>query len=102
MMINTHPLKKSIVHGNAKDVWQLQAAKARFSELFRLVRSKGPQWVTRQGKEAVVVLPAEQFEKLLRQNAGPQNLIDFFAQSPLSGSDIKFKREADFGRDIVL
>jgi prevent-host-death family protein len=101
-MINTHALKKPIVHGNIKDIWQLQTAKARFSELFRLVRSKGPQWVTRQGKEAVVVLPAEQFERLLKHNAGPQSLVDFFAKSPLSGSDVKFKREADFGRDIVL
>ncbi len=101
-MINTHALKKPIARGNIKDIWQLQAAKARFSELFRLVRSKGPQWVTRQGKEAVVVLPAEQFERLLKQNAGPQSLVDFFAKSPLSGSEVKFKREADFGRDIVL
>ena len=101
-MINTHVLKKSIVNGNNKDIWQLQAAKARFSELFRLVRSKGPQWVIRQGKEAVVVLPAEQFERLLKQNAGPKSIVDFFAKSPLSGSDIKFNREDDFGRDIVL
>ena len=101
-MINTHALKKPITHGNIKNSWQLQAAKARFSELFRLVRSKGPQWVTRQGKEAVVVLPAEQFERLLKQSAGPQSLVDFFAKSPLSGADVKFKREADFGRDIVL
>lgn len=93
-MINTHFLKKP--------TWQLQTAKARFSELFQLVRSKGPQWVTRQGKEAVVVVPAEQFERLLKQNAGPQSLVDFFAQSPLSGSDVAFKREADFGRDIAL
>jgi antitoxin Phd len=101
-MINAHALKKPIARGNIKNIWQLQAAKARFSELFRLVRSQGPQWVTRQGKEAVVVLPAEQFERLLKQNAGPQSLVDFFAKSPLSGSDVKFKREVDFGRDIAL
>lgn len=101
-MINTHALKKPIAPANIKEIWQLQTAKARFSELFRLVRSKGPQWVTRQGKEAVVVLAAEQFERLLKQNAGPQSLVDFFAQSPLSSAEIKFKRDADVGRDIVL
>jgi hypothetical protein len=31
--------------------WQLQVAKARFSELFRRARSEGPQIITRQGKE---------------------------------------------------
>ncbi len=101
-MLNSHNLNKLAIHGNSKNVWQLQAAKAHFSELFRLVRSKGPQWITRQGKEAVVVLPAEQFERLLKQNAGPQSLVDFFAKSPLAGSDVKFIREADFGRGIVL
>ena len=101
-MINVHTLKKPITHGNIKDIWQLQAAKARFSELFRLVRSKGPQWVTRQGKEAVVVLPSEQFERLLKQKSGPHSLVDFFAKSPLHGSNVKFKREVDFGRDIAL
>jgi prevent-host-death family protein len=101
-MINTHILKKPVAHGNSKDIWQLQTAKARFSELFRLVRSGGPQWVTRQGKEAVVMIPAEQFERLVKQNAGPQSLVDFFAKSPLSGAELKFKRDADFGRDIKL
>ena len=100
-MINTHTVK-NIHHDKVKDIWQLQTAKARFSELFRLVRSKGPQWVTRQGKEAVVVIPVEQFERLIKQNAGPQSLVEFFAKSPLSGSEITFKREADYGRDITL
>jgi len=43
--------------------WQLQTAKARFSEVFRRARSEGPQWITRQGREAVVMLPAEEFER---------------------------------------
>jgi len=101
-MIHPHTFKKPMVPCKMKDLWQLQTAKARFSELFRLVRSQGPQWITRQGKEAVVVLPAEQFERLLKRKAGPQSLVDFFAQSPLSGSEVKFKREADFGREIRL
>jgi prevent-host-death family protein len=87
---------------NIKHAWQLQTAKARFSELFRLVRSKGPQWVTRQGKEAVVLVPAEQFDELLRRHAGPRSLADFFAKSPLAGADVKFEREADYGRTIKL
>src|SRR5438552_8900651 len=41
--------------------WQLQTARARFSEVFRRARSEGPQWITRQDREAVVMLPAEEF-----------------------------------------
>ena len=32
---------------NRENAWQLQTAKAQFSELFRKARSEGPQWVTR-------------------------------------------------------
>jgi prevent-host-death family protein len=46
--------------------WQIQTAKARFSELFRKARTEGPQIVTRQGKEAVVVIPLEQYERLTK------------------------------------
>jgi antitoxin Phd len=40
------------------DSWQIQSAKARFSEVFRRARSEGPQRIMRQGKEAVVMLAA--------------------------------------------
>jgi prevent-host-death family protein len=44
--------------------WRLQDAKARFSELVRLVRSEGPQHVTIHGREEVVVISAEEFRRL--------------------------------------
>ena len=43
-------------------VWQLHEAKARFSELFRLVRTQGPQRVVKQHGEAVVIVAAEDFD----------------------------------------
>jgi antitoxin Phd len=82
--------------------WQLQTAKARFSEVFRKARSEGPQWITRQGKEAVVVLPAEEFEKLKRRRKQPKSLVQFFAESPLAGSGIDLERKPDYGRSVDL
>jgi prevent-host-death family protein len=41
--------------------WKLQDAKARFSEVVRRAQSEGPQHVTVHGKEAVVVLSAEDY-----------------------------------------
>ena len=82
--------------------WQLQTAKARFSELFRRARTDGPQVVTRQGKEQVVVMPAEQFEQLTRRARQPKSLVKFFAESPLAGVDLDLTREKDSGRDIKL
>ena len=86
----------------AAEPWQLQTAKARFSEVFRKARSEGPQWITRQGKEAVVVLPAEEFEKLKRRRKQPKSLVQFFAESPLAGSGIDLERKPDYGRPIDL
>ena len=94
--------KKQGFARSLRHAWQLQDAKARFSELFRLVRSKGPQWVTRQGKDAVVVVTAEQFDELVKRQTGPRSLVDFFAESPLAAADVKFERKADYGRKIDL
>lgn len=82
--------------------WQLQTAKARFSELFRRARTEGPQVVTRQGKEQVVVLPAEQFAELTKRVRRPKSLVAFFAESPLTRVKLDLSRDADSGRDIKL
>ncbi len=82
--------------------WQLQDAKARFSEVFRRARSRGPQRITRHGKEAVVVIPAEEYERLARRKRQSQSLVEFFRNSPLVGSGIDLEREPDYGRDIDL
>ena len=82
--------------------WQLQDAKARFSEVFRLARESGPQRVTKHGREAVVVLPAEEYARLAECEARKGSLVDFFAASPLRGSGIDLDRRRDFGRDVKL
>jgi antitoxin Phd len=82
--------------------WQLQAAKARFSEVFRRARSEGPQWITRQGKEAVVMVPAEEFERLVERAKQPRSLVKFFAESPLARVGIDLERTPDYGRTVDL
>ncbi|HZC44342.1 MAG TPA: type II toxin-antitoxin system Phd/YefM family antitoxin, partial [Acidobacteriaceae bacterium] len=63
--------------------WQLQTAKAQFSEVFRRARERAPQVVTRRDKEAVVIVAIEEFERLTRRAAQPKSLSKFFADSPL-------------------
>ena len=82
--------------------WQLQTAKAQFSEVVRRARAEGPQYVTRQGKDAVVILPAEEFERLTARARQPQSLAKFFAESPLAGANLDLKRKPDYGRDVEL
>ena len=82
--------------------WQLQTAKARFSEVFRLARTVGPQVITRQGKEAVVVMSIEQFEQFAQRAREPESLVRFFAESPLAGLELNLDRSKDTGRQIDL
>ena len=44
--------------------WQLQDAKARFSEFLDAALTKGPQVVTRRGVEAAVLVPIEEWRRL--------------------------------------
>jgi antitoxin Phd len=50
--------------------WQLQDAKARFSELVDTTIRDGPQVVSRRGVDAVVVVPVEEWRRL-RESARP-------------------------------
>src|SRR5271168_4350736 len=96
------PKSSSKVLARPQQTWQLQAAKARFSEVFRLALTTGPQIVTRQGKEAVVILAAKQFEELTGQAKQPKSLVQFFRESPLVGLDVDWERDKDTGREIEL
>jgi len=86
----------------AEESWQIQSAKARFSEVFRRARTEGPQRITRQGKESVVMVAEEQYDRLVGKSHQPKNLVQFFRQSPLVGVDLDLERDRDPGRDIEL
>jgi antitoxin Phd len=47
--------------------WQVQDAKARFSELLNAALEEGPQVVTRRGTETAVLVPIEQWRRLQSQ-----------------------------------
>ena len=50
--------------------WQVQDAKARFSEFLEASLKQGPQIVTRRGVEAAVLVPIEQWRRL-QQSSRP-------------------------------
>jgi antitoxin Phd len=82
--------------------WQVQTAKAKFSEVFRLARTEGPQHITRQGKEGVVMISDEQYDQLVAKSRQPKSIVQFFRESPLVGVELDFERDKDTGRDIEL
>lgn len=78
--------------------WQLQSAKQRFSEVVERARREGPQLVTKHGRDAVVVLSVEEYEKL---RAGQPSLIEFLRSAPDLDA-LELDRAPDRGRDIDL
>ena len=55
--------------------WQLQDAKARFSEFLDATLKKGPQIVTRRGVEAAVLVSIEEWRRL--HNVRPPSIKDW-------------------------
>jgi|SRR6516165_12189730 antitoxin Phd len=79
--------------------WKLEDAKARFSEVVRRARSEGPQRVTVRGRDAVVVISAEELERLLpRTRSLP--FVQFMESLYVEG--LELDREPDHGRDAEL
>ena len=71
-------------------------------ELFRVVREEGAQWVARHNREAVVGVPAEEYERLTATAGQPRTLVQFFRQSPLAGVRLGLERDKDAGQEIEL
>ena len=79
------------------DVWQLQEAKARFSEVVDTALKAGPQTITRHGRDAVVVVSAETWR---REHEGGQSLVEFFRSAPRV--ELTIERSMDGDRPCPL
>jgi len=82
--------------------WKLEDAKNRFSELVRRTLAAGPQRVTRGGRDAVIVMSAADYERLV----AAEPLVDFLRQSPfadvLRRGELDLERSRDTGRDVAV
>jgi prevent-host-death family protein len=77
--------------------WQLQEAKARFSQIVRMALDEGPQTVTRHGEDAVVIISAAEFRRLKEPKLSAKEAL-------ASGPDVDLEtppREVDM-RDVDL
>lgn len=79
--------------------WKLEDAKARFSEVVRRARNEGPQRVTVRGKDAVVIISADELDQLLPRGKRLP-FVPFMESLHVEGLDLS--REPDYGRDVEL
>lgn len=78
--------------------WQLQAAKQRFSEVVERAQREGPQVVTKHGKEAVVIVSAEEYRRLKGRG---DNLVELLRSAP-DFDLLDLRRASDRGPELAL
>ena len=81
------------------NVWQLQDAKSKFSELVDRAMAQGTQIVTRRGKNAVVVMPFDEYKRLTEKR---ESFSDFLLASPLADSEIQIDRDKSIPRRFEI
>ncbi len=81
------------------DIWQLQEAKNRFSEVVNRALAEGPQIVTRHGQEIVVILSKADYNRLRKSQT---SLLEFFRASPLVGVELDLERDQSLPRKVDL
>lgn len=79
-------------------MWQVQEAKAHFSEVMDKAEQEGPQIITRHGTERAVVLSIADYHAL---TARRKDFHAFLLSGPKS-DDFEIERDKDTGRDVDL
>lgn len=80
--------------------WQLQEAKARFSEVVEEALAGEPQIVTRRGRRAVAILRYEEYERLL---GGGVSAWDVWKAAPrLTEDELPLRRDMAGVRPVDL
>lgn len=79
--------------------WGVAEAKAQFSEVVAKAMTEGPQEITRNGKDAVVLVSKAEWERKKKPRLNP---AEFFMNSPLRDSGIKLGRVNLRARKIDL
>jgi antitoxin Phd len=79
--------------------WQLQEAKANFSQLIKRVACGDAQTVTVHGKPTAVVVSAEEYTRLTRRR---NKLSSALLRPDLGAEDLDISRSRDTGRDTEL
>ena len=80
------------------NIWQLQEAKSKFSEVVERALAQGAQIITRRGRKAVVVIDYREYERLTRGGS----LAQFLLESPLAGSELSTERDKELPREIWI
>jgi len=84
---------------NKKNVWQIQEAKAKFSQLVEEANIKGYQTITKQGEPIAVILSKREFDEMTESKT---SLLNFFKAAPCQEIELNIQRSKDLLRELDL
>jgi len=79
----------------SRPVWGVAEAKARFSEVLERAKSDGPQHITRKGRDAAIVVAADEWRSRRadpKPPLGVGSLLAFWQATPFWASEVEFPR----------
>ena len=79
--------------------WQLQEAKARFSEVVKAAQQEGPQEISVRGEPTAVLISRAEFDRLRQPRP---SLVDFLRSSPWTGVELDLARDPKPARAVRL
>ena len=98
MKLNHHR-KKGSSHTRKHKSWQIQEAKAKFSQLINETVSSGYQTITRNGEPVAYIVSKKEFDRCLKPQ---KSLLEVFDQCPYPEVDIDVERSKESIREIDL
>jgi antitoxin Phd len=92
-------MRKNRMKAKDTNFWQIQEAKAKFSQLVDDANKKGVQTITKNGEPIAVMISKKEFDKMIHKK---ESLLCFFKAAPCQEIDIEVPRSGDLSRDIDL
>jgi len=74
------------------DIWSVAEAKAKFSEVVERATTDGPQRVTKNGRDAVVVVSAAEWD---RRDVMKGSVLDVLQQAQLEDGELEIERHRE-------
>lgn len=82
-----------------KNIWQIQEAKAKFSQVVTEANSRGCQIITKQGEPIAVLLSKKDFDEMTKSKT---SLLDLFQNAPCQDIELDIRRSKDLPREFYL
>jgi len=92
-------MHKRLVQSKSKNVWQMQEAKAKLSEVIQAAGKGKYQIITKNGEPIAIILSKKEFDKITRPQT---SLIDFFKAAPCPEVVLDIERAKDAPRGVDL